>query len=207
MNLVKEDDFYVVRMKEWCATDLDPVCPEGTQFEFLMDNVMNPSTSKPSSTSYSVTLQTSDAFLIASRSTDIFAYPSLSAGPFEEASISSSNNRVGMSTTISIDVKLRTALAQEGSSNHNFRVQFPTEFYYLMPETEDLECMTQGSTVVPCNFEATIGTMGNEIQSVLIDMACETFSCDELSERSFKINNLRNRFSTRPASFDSVITL
>lgn len=36
--------------------------------------------------------------------------------------------------------------------------------------------------------------MGTEFSKIEMDLKCETFGCTSGTERTFKINNLRNRF-------------
>jgi hypothetical protein len=77
---------------------------------------------------------------------------------------------------------------------------FPSDMYYPPSDPNMFVYCESEGTYAASDTTTEEVNLGQTITSVVINMDCKTKGCENNAVRSFKINNLRNRFSSKPFS-------
>lgn len=72
-------------------------------------------------------------------------------------------------------------------------------YYPSIIETKTLECFSE-NIAADCTALPAEGTVGTYIASIDVNLDCDKKSCAKDALRSFKVNNIRNRLSSKALS-------
>ena len=165
-------------------------CPVGTAVTFTVSNLLNPSTAASPTESIGLTSYTNDRYVIDSVSSGFFAQPGIALGSLINTAIAYSSTLTGAPNSVTF-----TGTSQNSVSNAGLFVIQPPVNLFFFDAAYPITC-SMGTTTLPCTISTLVGTYGNYITTVTVNLTLVCNPCAADTIFNIVVNNLINFFTT-----------